>query len=454
MVTDDTHHELLDQAKKTGLEVTSLEFAEMLDELDPLSFLRTEYHIPKIQDLFQVKKEMVSENQWNQDCVYLCGNSLGLQPIGTQPMVNQELMKWQRRGVQGHFDDSEHRWVDIAEQCVGDMAKLVGAEESEVVIMNTLTVNLHILMASFYTPTETRYKVLIENKAFPSDHYAVRSQVASRGYDPDTDVILVDTEGGEGNEKLIEAIEKYGNEVALVLLPGVQYYLGEAFDIKNITTVAKEMGCVVGWDLAHAVGNIELELHSWDVDFAVWCTYKYINSGPGGIAGAFINSIHHSNPDLPRLTGWWTHNLKTRFQMNNEMDKITGAGAYAMSNPPMLQAICLRASLDVFNMTSMKELRAKSELLTAYTEMLLSRVPVVQNNIRILTSMEKKRRGCQLSLFCKVPVKPIFQFLEHSGVVCDLREPDVIRIAPVPMYNSFVDCYRFTNILRSALESL
>ncbi|KNC80487.1 kynureninase [Sphaeroforma arctica JP610] len=451
-VTDASHAVLNQRANQAGLEVNSKEFAELLNKDDSIAHLRSEYHIPKNSGLYEVRKDMIPDSEWEKECIYLCGNSLGLQPKGTQPLVNEELLKWQRRGVQGHFDDSERRWVDIAEQSAGDMAKIVGADESEVVIMNTLTVNLHLMLASFYTPTDTRCKILIENKAFPSDHYAVRSQVKSRGYDPDTDVILVDTEGVDGNAKLIEAIKLHGDDIALVLLPGVQYYLGDAFDMKAITSVARQMGCVVGWDLAHAVGNIELQLHDWDLDFAVWCTYKYLNSGPGGIAGAFVHSRHHSNPELPRLTGWWSHNLKTRFKMDNEMDKISNAAAYAMSNPPMLQVVSLRASLNVFNMTSMKDLRSKSVMLTGYLDLLLSKIPIVQKNIKSLTSSDRTKRGCQLSLFCKVPVRPIFEFLEHSGVVCDLREPDVIRIAPVPMYNNFTDCYQFAQVLKSALE--
>lgn len=327
--------------------------------------------------------------------------------------------------------------------------------------MNGLTVNLHLLMLSFYKPTAARHKILLENKAFPSDHYAVESQIRLRGFDPEESMLLLTSRPGEETlrtEDILEVIEKEGDSIAVVMLSGVQYYTGQLFNMAAITEAGQRKGCFVGFDCAHAAGNVELKLHDWGVDFACWCSYKYLNSGAGGLAGAFIHEKHKDTIE-PALLGWWGHKLKTRFQMNNVLDLQGGVSGFRLSNQPILLVCPLQASLEVFNMTSMQALRKKSLLLTGYLEYLIqhyySKDPAQPHkpHVHILTPSDPQQRGCQLSLSFSVHIRKVFQELEKRGVACDMREPSVLRVAPVPLYNSFSDVHRFVETLGSALAA-
>jgi len=338
-------------------------------------------------------------------------------------------------------------------------AELVGAKESEVAVMNGLTVNLHLLIISFYKPTDKRHKILLEAKAFPSDHYAVESQIKLRGYDPKTSMVLISPREGEHtirHEDILKAIEENGEEIQMVLLPGVQYYTGQLFQMDSITKAAKAKGCVVGFDLAHAVGNAVLHLHDWGVDFACWCSYKYLNSGAGGLAGAFIHE-DRAKDTPPALTGWWSHKFNTRFQMTNEMDASYGVSAYRISNPPIMLIGPLQASLELFGKATMTRLRAKSLLLTGYLEILVkhyySKDKGSDPYVEIITPSDPSHRGCQLSLMFSVPITEVMKELEKRGVACDERKPYVIRIAPAPLYNSFTDVHRLVATLGEALKA-
>ncbi|XP_046887042.1 kynureninase isoform X2 [Hypomesus transpacificus] len=342
---------------------------------------------------------------------------------------------------------------------IGDLPPCAKAEE--VALMNGLTVNLHLLLLSFYKPTAKRHKILIEDKAFPSDHYAVESQIQLRGYDPQQSMLLIAPRPGEETlrtEDILDRIEKEGDSIAVVMFSGVQYYTGQLFDMASITKAGQSKGCLVGFDCAHAVGNAELKLHNWGVDFACWCSYKYVNSGAGGLAGCFIHE-KHKQTIKPALLGWWGHDLKTRFQMNNEMDLLPGVSGFRLSNQPILLVCPLQASLEVFNMTSMKALRKKSILLTGYLEYLIKHYYVRDETnphkpyVHIITPSNPEERGCQLSLSFSVPIRAIFQELEKRGVACDMREPSVLRVAPVPLYNSFSDVHRFISVLGSSMAA-
>ncbi|KAJ7389149.1 hypothetical protein OS493_033235 [Desmophyllum pertusum] len=344
------------------------------------------------------------------------------------------------------------------------------AKDIEVAIMNSLTVNVHLMMVPFYRPTPQRHKILIEAKAFPSDYYAVQSHIRFHGYDPAKAIIEATPREGEEllrTEDILSIIEDQGDAIALVLFSGVQFYTGQYFDMKRITASAQKKGCVVGWDLAHAVGNVELQLHDWNVDFACWCTYKYLNSGPGGIGGAFVHEKHAYNFDLPKFAGWWGHDRTTRFQMTNEFKPIPGVAAFQVSHPSPLQTVSLLGSLNVFAKTSMKKLRAKSDILTAYLELLLLRYyGLVQNDengnprnktnvhLSIVTPINPAKRGCQLSVKFSVPIQSVQKELQKRGVVVDTREPHVMRIAPTPLYNSFTDVHRFVTLLGDAFHAL
>jgi len=359
-----------------------------------------------------------------------------------------------RLAVKAHFS-GENPWMPYHELLAAPAARIVGANFSELVTMNSLTINLHLMMASFYRPTRERYKILIEDHAFPSDDYAVESHAAHRGFDPAAAVLrLRPTDGSHGitAEDVAGVLEREGGSIALVLLPGVQYYTGQAFDIEAITRVAHQRGCTVGWDLAHAAGNVILKLHDWDVDFAVWCTYKYLNSGPGSVGGCFVHE-RHGNERLPRLAGWWGHEKETRFRMQAGFRPIPGAEGWQLSNPPILSLAAIRASLEVFGEAGgMEPLREKSVRLTGYLEWLLKEE--AGDSIEIFTPGDPRQRGCQLSLRVKpgrTPGKAVFKKIEAAGVTCDWREPDVIRVAPVPLYNKYEDVYRFVEILKAAL---
>jgi kynureninase len=420
------------------------DFAVALDRGDPLGRFRDEFHVPRSES--------------DEEEIYFVGNSLGLLPRRTPRYVEEELDKWKRLAVRAHFD-GKNPWLPYHELLAEPMARLVGASPSgkEVVTMNSLTVNLHLMMASFYRPTRERHRILLEEHAFPSDDYALESQAVFHGFDPAEALVRLKPNGHEGKPTIDTAdiarlLEREGESIALVLLPGVQYYTGQAFDIESITRLAHGKGCVVGFDLAHAAGNLVLRLHEWNVDFAVWCTYKYLNSGPGSVGGCFVHERHGLQPDRPRLAGWWGHDKKSRFRMEPGFRPIPGAEGWQLSNPPILSLAAIRASLDVFmEAGGMEPLREKSLRLTAYLEWLLQRE--IGDSVEILTPSDPRRRGCQLSLRVKSrgSGRTVFEKLEASGVTCDWREPDVIRVAPVPLYNSFEDVWDFVEVLAAAL---
>jgi len=415
---------------------TSIDYARRQDAGDPLAIYREEFHIPPGAD---------------GDCIYLCGNSLGLQPREVQQLMDEELEAWRELGVEGHFR-AARPWMAYHEQLAHPLAALVGAQAEEVVAMNTLTVNLHLMMVSFYRPTKDRFRLLIEKPAFPSDRYAAESQVRFHGFDPDEALVELtprDGETGIEDEAIAACIEQYGDSIALVMLPGVQYYSGQLFDIGRITALARAKGCAVGWDLAHAVGNVPLALHDWDADFAVWCSYKYLNAGPGAVAGCFVHERHGRAFDLPRFAGWWGHDKATRFEMGPEFVPMHGAEGWQLSNPPIFSLTPLIASLSLFEDAGMDRLRQKSIALTGYLEAMLDEL--LPDQVRILTPREPTQRGCQLSLSLaggREHGRAVFEAISDAGVIADWREPDVIRIAPVPLYNTFEDVWRFVDILR------
>lgn len=411
------------------------DFCEELDRQD---------HLKGYRDLFFIPKDANGN-----DVLYLCGNSLGLQPKSVRRYVEQELDDWARLGVEGHFH-AKNPWMPYHELLTDQTARLVGAKPTEVVVMNTLTVNLHLMLVSFYRPTTRRHKIVIEAHAFPSDRYAVESQIRFHGFDPRRSLIELQPRSGEATlrtEDIEDVLEADGEEIALVLLGGVNYYTGQAFDLERITRAGQAQGCIVGFDLAHAVGNLVLKLHEWNVDFAVWCSYKYLNAGPGSVAGCFVHERYAHRFDLPRFAGWWGQNKHIRFAMGPVFDPIPGAEGWQVSNPPILPLAALRASMEIFDEVGMVALREKSILLTSYLEFLLSRHP--NSRYTLVTPSDPKQRGCQLSILVKDRGKEMFDHLSRSGVVCDWREPNVIRVAPVPLYNTFADVYRFVRVLES-----
>ena len=409
------------------------DFALRLDAKDELRKYRDKFHIP------------LQKN--GEEHIYMCGNSLGLQPKRTKEFLNQELEDWANFGVEGHFH-AKNPWMPYHEFLAESYAKIVGAKPTEVVAMNTLTVNLHLMMVSFYQPTEKRHKIIIEGDAFPSDIYAVESQIKHHGFSPGTSLIKLRPRDGESairTEDIQTIIEREGDEISLIMLGGVNYYTGQVFDFENITKLAHAKGINVGFDLAHAAGNIKLELHKWGVDFAVWCSYKYLNSGPGSVAAAFVHEKHHAT-NLNRFAGWWGHNKEDRFKMPDSFSPIQTAEGWQLSNPPILSLAAIRASLSIFDEVGMDKLVAKSKELTNYLLYLLNTIDT--DTIEIITPEEK---GCQLSIRVKNGNKPLFDSITEKGVVADWREPDVIRVAPIPLYNSFQDVFNFYNILKEEL---
>lgn len=412
------------------------EFALELDRNDRLAHYRQQYHLP------------VAPN--GEPWIYLTGNSLGLQPKGTREMIEGEIRDWAELGVEGHFE-ARHPWYSYHEMFREPAARLVGGLPGEVVIMNTLTTNLHLMMVSFYRPTTERFKILVEDGAFPSDQYAVLSQARFHGYDPADAIVALKPREGEDTirtEDIESVLAERGHEIALVMLGGVNYYTGQAFDMKRVTAAAHAVGCVVGYDLAHAAGNLVLRLHDWDVDFAVWCTYKYLNSGPGGVSGCFVHERHAFNPELPRFAGWWGNDPDTRFQMRTEFTPQRGAAGWQLSNAQILPMAAHKAALDLFDQAGMENLREKSELLTGYLEFLIDRIP--GDHYRIITPRTSPDRGCQLSIRIDGDARGMADNLKQNGVIVDFRHPDVIRVAPVPMYNTFEDAWRFSELLRNA----
>lgn len=415
----------------------SLEHAKDLDRKDPLSSFRSHFHVPTQAN--------------GEEHIYLCGNSLGLQPVRTKEYIQQELDAWAAHGVEGHVT-GKTPWLPYHEFLTEQMAKIVGAKPIETVVMNTLTVNLHLLMVSFYRPTATRYKILIEGDAFPSDRYAVDSQARFHGHDPQDAIITWNNPDGvlPDYDALERILNEEGNSIALVMIGAVNYYTGQLFDLKRIADLAHNHGAMVGFDCAHAAGNVPLQLHDSGADFACWCTYKYLNSGPGSLSGAFVHE-RHATTDLPRFEGWWGHNKDTRFKMRDDFDPIPGAEAWQLSNPPILSMAAIRASLDVFAEAGFENLVTKSKKLTAYLEGLLSQMD--SDNVRIITPTDPEQRGCQLSIAVAGGNRGLFDKITAAGVIADWREPDVIRIAPVPLYNSYEDCWKFVDVLKNCLAS-
>ncbi|RMG25641.1 MAG: kynureninase [Bacteroidetes bacterium] len=417
----------------------SLEFARQMDRQDPLKQFRSHFHLPQQPN--------------GQPCLYFCGNSLGLQPRGVRAAVEEVLHDWERMGVEGHFH-ARHPWMPYHEFLTRAMAGVVGARPQEVVVMNTLTVNLHLMMVSFYRPSPQRHKILIEYDAFPSDKYAVESQIRFHGYDPAEALIELRPRPGEAclrMEDIAEVIESQGNEIALILFGVTNYYTGQLLDMQAITRLGHAQGCVVGFDCAHGAGNVPLQLHQSGADFAVWCSYKYLNSGPGSLAGCFVHERHAHQPDLPRFAGWWGHNKQTRFQMRHAFDPIPGAEGWQLSNPPILSMAAIRASLELFEQAGMDQLRQKALLLTGYLEYLIDELK--DERIHLITPRDPQARGCQLSVQVRNAGKQLFERLTAQGVVADWREPDVIRLAPVPLYNSFEDVYTFSTIFNNVLQA-
>jgi len=413
-------------------------FARSMDEQDSLGNFREKFYIPQ-----QSKGE---------DVIYFTGNSLGLQPKTAREYIEQELKDWETLGVEGHFK-AKTPWMPYHEFLTEQMAKIVGAKPSETVVMNSLTVNLHLLMVSFYRPTQTRHKIVIEAGAFPSDQYAVSSQIKFHGLDIENSLIELTPRDGENclrTEDIEQTIYENGDSIALILLGGVNYYTGQKFDFQRITKIGHQVGAFVGFDLAHAAGNIELHLHDWNADFAAWCSYKYLNAGPGGIAGVFVHERHAENFDLPRFAGWWGHDKETRFLMDSKFVPMRGAEGWQLSNPPIFQLAALKASLDIFEEAGMKTLAEKSRKLTGYLEFLLGEIR--DERISIITPSDENERGCQLSIRVRNADKNLFKQITMRGVIADWREPDVIRVAPVPLYNSFADVFRFAEILKDCLQ--
>ena len=416
-----------------------LDKARALDAQDMLASFRNEFHFPKHHD--------------GSDLIYLCGNSLGLQPKGVRAAIEQELSDWETLGVEGHFK-GKNPWYSYHEPLLAPAGRVVGAKPSEVALMNSLTTNLHLLMVSFYRPQTTRYKILIEGSAFPSDRYAVASQAHFHGYDPNDAIIEMQPREGEDCLRL-EDIERLltdqGHEIALVLFGGVNYYTGQAFDMQAITQLGQSQGCVVGFDLAHAAGNLALQLHDWNVDFAAWCSYKYMNSGPGGISGIFVHDRHESATDkLPRFCGWWGVDPDQRFSMADRFVPQAGAGAWQLSNAPVMLMAPHRVALDQFDRATMNALRAKS---IAQTEFLMELLDGLSGGApEIITPRNPQHRGGQLSLRFGPKAKRLHEALTQAGVVCDFREPDCLRLAVAPLYNRFEDLVRFATILQETLN--
>lgn len=415
----------------------SYEFAAELDRLDALAPYRNHFHIP-VQNETPV--------------IYFTGNSLGLQPRKSSPMIYQILQNWQESGVDGFFE-GEQPWFTYQDQLLAPLSRIVGSKPQEIAIMNTLTVNLHLLMVSFYRPTGKRYKILCEEKAFPSDQYMLKSQLRFHGFSPEDALVEVPKRAGRhswSTSDFLEAIKLHSDEIALILLGGVNYYNGQVLDMEAITRAGKEVGAMVGWDLAHAAGNVEMHLHDWDVDFAAWCSYKYLNAGPGGISGVFIHQKHHNNDKMMRFEGWWGNKRTTRFLMKPDFDPELSADAWQLSTQPPLLLAPLLASLQLFDEVGLPALIQKRKLLTGYLEFILMDIAAkTRRNFEIITPID---RGCQLSVLLHGEGKSLFQYLTDNGVLADWREPNVIRLAPAPFYSTFSDMFRFGTILTAGLN--
>ncbi len=417
-------------------------FAKAMDEQDGLRHYREQFYIPQHE---------------GKDCLYLCGNSLGLQPKSVKTAIDYELEQWKKEGVEGHFR-GELPWMYYHKFLQEQTAHVVGAKPEEVVVMNTLTTNLHLMMVSFYRPTSERFKIIMAAGEFPSDQYAIESQVRFHGYDPETTIVEIGPRDGEDwvrTEDIVSTIEKEGAQTALVLFGGVNYFTGQFFDIQAITEAAHKAGAIAGFDMAHAAGNVILKLHDWGVDFAVWCSYKYLNSGPGGPSGVFVHERHGNNPDLIRFAGWWGHDESQRFLMRKGFVPMQGAAGWQLSNAQIFSFAAHKASLDIFAEAGMPALREKGERLSSYLQFLIRDLNQQGNNFHILTPEDPEARGCQASIFMPENGQALFDYLTENGVVADWREDNlsgsgggVIRVAPVPLYNRYEDVYRFVELLK------
>jgi kynureninase len=413
----------------------NINFAKELDKNDPLKTFREQFYIPVIN---------------GKECIYFTGNSLGLQPKTTQDYVMNELEDWASFGVEGHFH-ATNPWLSYHEIFPKQLSQIIGALPEEIVVMNQLTVNLHLLMTSFYRPTKERYKIICEAKAFPSDQYAMESQVKLHGLNVDEAIIEVHPREGEHHirtEDILATIKEHGSTIAVVLFGGVNYYSGQVFEMENITKAAHEVGAYCGFDLAHAIGNVELKMHDWNVDFACWCSYKYLNSGPGGVAGAYIHQKHIANKSLQRLAGWWGHDKASRFKMEKGFNPIETAEGWQLSNAPVLSMAAHKASLDIFEDAGMENLLPKAKMLSDYLLFILDEINASLDKKIIEIITPRNDKGCQVSILMLEKGKEVFEALKQNGVIADWREPNVIRVAPVPLYNSFEDVFRFGEIMK------
>ena len=417
----------------------NLAFAQSMDAKDPLKKWRKEFHFPQVK---------------GKDAHYFTGNSLGLQPKRARGFIETEMKKWEEYGVEGHFVPKERPWMKYHESGKHSIARIVGAKPIEVCIMNNLSVNLHLLMVSFYRPTQKRFKIICEAGAFPSDQYMLESQIKFHGLDPDETLIEIAPRKGENtlrSEDIISIIEQHQDQLALVFFGGVQYYTGQLFDMKRITEAGHKAGAIVGFDLAHAVGNVILELNTWDVDFATWCSYKYLNSGPGNVSGIYVNERFAEDKSLPRFAGWWGHKEEERFLMEKGFKPMPGADGWQLSNVNVISTAVHLSSLEIFDEVGLETLRAKSLKLTGYLEYIINDLGGDKDIFEIITPSDPNQRGCQLSIFFHKNGKKLFDHLTDQGVIGDWREPNVIRLAPVPLYNSFEDVFQFGRLLKEAL---
>ena len=416
----------------------TIQFAQQLDAQDILAKYKSEFIFPQVN---------------GKNVIYFTGNSLGLQPKSAQIFVNEVMTNWAELAVEGHFHGSKP-WWDYQERFAEPLSKIVGSKPSEVTVMNTLSVNLNLLMVSFYRPTKTRYKILCEEKAFPSDQYMIQNQVRHHGLNPEVAIVEVKRREGEHNfrmEDIITKINEVGDELALVLIGGINYYTGQVLDMENITKAGHRVGAYVGWDLAHAAGNVKMDLHSWDVDFAAWCSYKYMNAGPGNASGIFVHEKHH-NSNLPRFAGWWGHNKERRFLMEPNFDPVKGAEGWQISNLPILSLAPYLASVYMFEEIGMDVLVKKRDKITSYLEFILKDISSqVGGDFEIITPTEPSQRASQLSILLHGHGRELFNYLMKNGVITDWREPNVIRLAPVPLYTSYEDMYHFGQILKAGI---
>eukprot|EP00871_Galdieria_phlegrea_P000162 jgi/Galph1/1146/GphlegSOOS_G5833.1 len=426
------------------------QIAVKLDEEDELASFRDLFYLPTLGE--NNDKDSVENNP---QCIYFCSNSLGLQPKSTEAKIKQHLETWKEMAVEGHFAGPEP-WASIEDVPISHICKLVGACPSEVVLMNTLTVNLHLFLLAFYRPSSQRYKILIEQTAFPSDDYAVQSQVMLHGLDPQDSIIRVSADSStcHSEKKLLDTVFDNRDTLCLVLLPGVHYLSGQVFPMEKLSKLCQELGIYIGFDLAHVVGNIPLSLHDWGVDFACWCSYKYLCGGPGAIGGAFLHERYSrkSIEELPRLVGWWANKRETRFQMKSSLDCAPGIYGFQLSNPSVFSIACVVSALEIFDKTSMRQIREKSVMLTGYLEFLI--LTKLEDYVTVITPKEAEKRGCQLSLRLKRHnLKQVHSSLRSKKVICDTREPDILRVSPFPLYNTFQEVFDFVNILSDILIS-